>query len=71
MPDTTQIELRTMLKAYRKANSLSLAQLSDKTGIDRSALWRFEEGKPLAEHQWASLVRWFFGAQQQEVAVGK
>lgn len=64
MPAIDQIELRTMLKAYRKANNLSYRELSEKTGIDRSALWRFEEGKSMNEDQWSSLVRWFFSSQE-------
>lgn len=65
------LRLREMVKHYRLSKGLSYRELGTLTGIDFSAIWRFEEGKPLAEEQWAALVCWFFGLGDAEKEVGR
>jgi len=61
------MRLRQMFKEVRASRGWSLREMAEKTGIEYSALCRFERGKPLHEGQWTQLVRWFFPDGTDEV----
>lgn len=50
-----------MFRHYRQSKDLSFRELGERTGIEASALCRFENGKPLHEMQMTSLMRWLHG----------
>jgi transcriptional regulator with XRE-family HTH domain len=61
MKSENMTRFRDMMIFYRKGNNLSYRALSVLTGIDASALYRFEQGKPLHETQMSSIFRWLLG----------
>jgi len=49
-----------VVKTWRRMNGLSLREASEKIGIDRNALYRLEDGKPVNMRSFAKVLRWLF-----------
>ena len=49
-----------MVKAYRVGRGFSIRDMANHTGIEHTALWRFEQGRFLRLRQYANLMRWVF-----------
>ena len=53
--------LGKLIAGYRKANGLTLKQLSEQSGVSLMALWRIEQGRHDTSKQWPAILRWVFG----------
>jgi len=49
-----------VLAGYRRDEKLSLREFSAQTGIDRTTLWRIEQGREHTCKQWPKLILWLF-----------
>lgn len=56
--------LAELVKAYRETHKLSIRQMSVRTGVEHTALWRFEQGRFLRVKQFTNLVRWVFSEKK-------
>lgn len=56
--------LAELVKAYRESQGMSIRQMSKLTGIEHTALWRFEQGRFLRVKQFTNLVRWVFSEKK-------
>lgn len=47
-----------VIAGYRKAENISVRELAARIGVEHSALWRFEQGKPIKTKLWVAIVKW-------------
>lgn len=47
-----------LLKSYRKVNGLSLADLAKEVGIERTAIFRIENGRNVNIAKWRKFLNW-------------
>lgn len=55
------MKLMELLRCYRVANNYSLDALEAETGVERSALFRFECGRGISVDKLSKLINWAFG----------
>lgn len=53
-----RMNLGKVLAGYRRDAKLSLREMAQQTGIDRTTLWRLEQGREKTCKQWPSVIRW-------------
>jgi len=54
-----------LVSAWRKRNKLSVRQLASRIKVDQSALWRFEQGKPINDANWVKIATWVLTDERQ------
>lgn len=54
------MKLANILKAYRKAEGLSMRGTAKIVGIDYTALHRFESGRPVSNRNLVKIILWMF-----------
>jgi transcriptional regulator with XRE-family HTH domain len=52
------MKLALLVKAYRKANKISLRKMAREIGIETTALYRFEAGRSLSNDKWTAILVW-------------
>jgi transcriptional regulator with XRE-family HTH domain len=50
--------LGQIIQAWRKQERLSLQKASRLMGVEYTALWRFERGRPVNSRCWVALMLW-------------
>lgn len=50
--------LLQVIKDYRTAKKLDAKQMAKKIGVQYHAYWRFEQGKPMQQKHFLSLLKW-------------
>jgi len=56
------VKIGELIKDHRKARNLSLRELEQQTGVDKSTLSRMENNKGIPQRKhWISLIRWILG----------
>lgn len=50
--------LPTMLRAYRRARGLTMAQAAAQVGVARMTIWRIENGKDVRMHLLVAVLDW-------------
>lgn len=49
-----------MIAAYRREKKLSLSALADKSGIEKTTLWRLEQGRDASAQHWRAILLFLF-----------
>lgn len=57
--------LGELIQAWRKQRRLTLQQAARRLGVEYTALWRFEQGRPVGERYWVRIMVWLLTAPKQ------
>lgn len=50
--------LGKLVKLYRESRNMSLREMEKVIGVESTALFRFESGKPVSNKNWVRIVKW-------------
>jgi transcriptional regulator with XRE-family HTH domain len=52
-----------LIQTWRKTRGLSLQDAARRIGVEYTALWRFEQGNPVAESSLVKIMVWLLTAE--------